>query len=376
MQKVSVCIFSVELLLEQTGAGTRPQATRCTLLWEFQGCLAQAGRGIPWGWDCQGGMKPFLLLDETSWLCLVALLQGEARCHGTGATCCAAGSILTWAVRCGHPRVKLGAKPGEVCLFWKVSLSQSLISTKGTHPKLPLLLLYLIRPQLTTLVLGAGNSVIRAQTLFWILKASCFYSCQNQSFRSPPLAAVLSCELIATPGQVNVGIILPGANNIDFQGKEGVSASWIKSCVWFMILSSVRKKCSITLPLSLGENGVVLRNLEYRLVISSELIRAWSAHYLETVEGKSKIFQKSARAACFPLSEHGNVVHLNWLLTSAYWGLQSLWLLIICKTHGICMSLSMVVPLPKANKTLPSVQQSPFLRAISHLMSKSLAESE
>lgn len=251
MQKVSVCIFSEELLVEQAATGTRPQATWCTLLWEFQGCLAQAGRGTPWGRDCQSGMKHFPLLDETSWLYLVALLQGETRCHGAGATCCAAGSLLAWAARCGTlppcPRVKLGAKPGEICLFWKVSLSQSLISIKGTHSNLPLLLLYLIRPQLTTLVLGAGNSVIRALTLFWILKASCFYGCQIQSFRSPRLAAVLSCELIATPGQVSVGIVLPGTNNIDFQGKEGVSASRIKSCVLFMILSSVRKKCSITL---------------------------------------------------------------------------------------------------------------------------------
>lgn len=360
--------------MEKTGAGTRPQATWCTC---YGSCRGLLGRGA----HPEGGITRVACNPSHSWkrpagLTKAALVQGETQCPQDWcplAVLLAASSLKQWDVAHCHPcpRVKLRAKLGEICLFWKVSLSQFLISTKGTHPNLPLLLLYLIRLQLTALVLGAGNSVIRALTVFWILKLSCFYSCQNQSFRSPPLAAVLSCDLIATPGQVSVGIVLPGTKDIDFQGKEGVSASQIKSCVLFMMLSSVRKKCCITLFLSPRENRVMLSNLEYRLVISSELIRAWSAHYLETVEGKTKIFQKSARAACFPLSEHGNVVQnmrLNWLLklTSAYWGLQSLWLLIICKTHGICMNLSMVVPLPKANRTLPSVEQSPFLRAISH----------
>lgn len=133
-------------------------------------------------------------------------------------------SLKHWDVACCPlcPRVKLRARLGEIYLFWKVSLSQSFISTKGTRPNLPLLLLYPFRLQLTTLVLGAGNSVIRVLRFFWILKISCFYSCQKQSFSSPHPAAVLSCELIATPGQVSVSIVVPGTNNIDFQGKEGV----------------------------------------------------------------------------------------------------------------------------------------------------------
>lgn len=57
----------------------------------------------------------------------------------------------------------------------------------------------------------------------------------------------------------------------------------------------------------------MLSNLECGFVVSGELIRACFAHYLGTVEGMTKILQKSARAACFPLSEHGNVVQHMYL---------------------------------------------------------------
>lgn len=210
--------------MEQTGAGTRPRGN--LMLWEFRACLAEGHTlrvGIP-GWHLTLltlGRDQLVLQGSTSLVPLGLVLP---------AVLLAPSSLQQWQLAHCHPcpRVELRAKLGEIHLFWKASLSQSLISAKGTHPNLPLLLLYLIRLHLTTVVLGAGNSLTRALTLFWILKASCFYSCQNQSFRSSPPAAVLSCELIATPGQVRVGIVLPGTNNIDFQGKEGASASQIK----------------------------------------------------------------------------------------------------------------------------------------------------
>lgn len=97
---------------------------------------------------------------------------------------------------------------------------------------------------------------------------------------------MLSCDLIALPGQVSVGIVLPGTNNIDFQGKEGVFASQIKSFVLFMILSSVRKKmlhntflflqerigsCSVTLSIDLS---CLVSSLELDLLITWRLLKA------------------------------------------------------------------------------------------------------
>lgn len=245
MQKISLSIFSEELLMEQTGAGP----TWCTCCWSLR-----LGRGAP----CEGGITRVAphpshsLKTPAGFPRQHFLREGVPWGLVTPAVLLAPSSLQPWGVAHCHPfpRVKLRAKPGEICLFWKVSLSQSLISAKRTHPNLPLLLLYLLRLQLTTPALGVGNSVIRALTLFWILKISCFYSCQTQSFTSaPPAAVLLWADCYSWAGKCQHCFAWHQQYWLPRQG--GCFCIWDQSspvfCLWYSLLSE--KKCCITLSL-------------------------------------------------------------------------------------------------------------------------------
>lgn len=103
-------------------------------------------------------------------------------------------SVELWGFTFRHQclRVTSRVEAGEICIFlntitlWPPHLYQR-SCFKFVKVRIPFyIFLCLIRCYLTSVTLRDGNSVIRALTLFWILKTLLlFYSYQNQSFWSP-----------------------------------------------------------------------------------------------------------------------------------------------------------------------------------------------
>lgn len=128
MQKISGCIFSEDLLVEQMSWNKTPGQFDALPL-GVPGLLGQWAH--PEGGISRVACNPSHSGKRPAGFTRQIFRRVKLGAIGTGASCCAAGTLLSslkqWDVAHCHrcPRVKLRVKLGEIRLFWKVSLSIS-----------------------------------------------------------------------------------------------------------------------------------------------------------------------------------------------------------------------------------------------------------